>query len=82
MKILPMRQVPQSCHWSVPTLFMPPPYWLSAWDSPWCCWNAGDIWILATTETCLSCPLWKPREVDYGQPEAIPPRGSVPLPSA
>ena len=79
MKLLPMYQTPQSCHWSVPTLFMPRPYWLFAWDSPWSCWNDRAIWVLASTETCVKCPLWKPRGVGHGQADAVPPKGAVPL---
>ena len=80
MKLLPMRHAPQSCHWSVPTLFIPPPYWLSAWDSPWCCWNTRAIWILESTETCVQCPLWKSRDTGHGQAaDAVPPQGAVPF---
>ena len=82
MKLLPMRHTPQSCHWSVPTLFMPHPYWLSAWDSSWHCWNDRAIWILDSTDVCVTCPLWRPREVGHGQAaDAVPPKGAVPLSS-
>ena len=79
MKLLPMSHTPQSCHWSVPTLFMPRPYWLSAWDSPWTCWNDGAIWELTSTDRCLECPLWKPRDVGHGEADAVPPKGAVAL---
>ena len=79
MKLLPMRHTPQSCHWSVPTLLMPRPYWLLAWDTPWTCWNDRAIWVLESTDTCANCPLWKPREMAYRQADAIPPHGAVPF---
>ena len=73
------EQSTHSCHWSVPTLLMPWPYWLSAWDDPWSCWNGGDIWLLTSTDRCRSCPLWQPRRVDHGHPDAVPPAGAIPL---
>lgn len=79
MKLLPMRHVPQSCHWSVPTLLMPRPYWLSAADDPWCCWNDRQIVVLSSTEICGTCPLWKPRNMDAGNIEAVPPQGAMPF---
>ena len=78
VKPLPVYHTPQSCHWSVLTILMPWPYWLSASDSPWCCWNDHDIWLLSTTETCRSCPLWKPRQASFGGVDALPPSGASP----
>ena len=79
MKVLPIRQAPQSCNWSVPTLLMPRPYWFSASDSPWCCWNDRQILVLTSTEICLTCPLWKPRQADAGHIEAVPRQGAMPF---
>ena len=70
-----------SCHWSVPTLLMPRPFWLSAWDSPWSCWNGREILVLTSTEGCPQCPLWEPRRVAHGHKDAIPPEGGVSLPA-
>jgi hypothetical protein len=84
MKLLPVSREGHSahtCHWSVPTLLMPKPYWLSAWKSPWCCWNSEEALILTTTDGCPRCPLWEARRVSHDHPDAIPPVGSVPLPT-
>ena len=68
-----------SCHWSVPTILMPRPYWLSASDASWCCWNNQDIWVLTSTEGCHVCPLWKPRGHPHEEDAAMRPKGAVPL---
>ena len=26
-----------NCRWAKPTLFLPPPFWLEAWNCPWTC---------------------------------------------
>jgi hypothetical protein len=80
VKHLPIRHVPQSCHWSVPTLLMPRPYWLAAGDSPWCCWNQEQIVVLTSTEVCETCPLWKrrrgPETLKAGD---VPRKGALPF---
>ena len=68
-----------SCHWSVPTLLMPWPYWTSALDSPWSCWNYRAVAVLRSTEGCQHCPMWRPRQVVHGEEGAIPPVGAVPM---
>ena len=73
------RQTPQSCHWSVPTLFMPRPYWLLAADAPWCCWNDRQIIPLDSTEICLTCPMWKAREGQAGKADPVPRPGAMPF---
>ncbi len=77
MKIVPVRQTPQSCHWSVPTLLMPRPYWLSATDAPWCCWNAREIVVLSSTDTCLTCPIWKAKGPETAKSSDVSPEGAV-----
>ena len=79
MKRLPMRHVTQTCEWSVPTLFMPGPYWLAAWDDPWCCWNDKQLLVLPSTEICETCPMWKPREEEPGKDHPIPAPGAMPF---
>ena len=79
MKLLPILHTPQSCHWSVPTLLMPKPYWLSADDAPWCCWNDRQILVLDFTDFCRTCPIWKPREGEAGRVDAVPPLGAIPF---
>ena len=67
-----------NCHWSVPTLLMPRPYWYAAGESMWSCWNDRDVRVLSSTTDCEACPLWKPREVEHAHEGAIPPTGAVP----
>ena len=74
-----MRHVTQTCQWSVPTLFMPGPYWMEAWDDPWCCWNDKQLLVLTSTEICETCPMWKAREEDPGKPQTIPMPGAMPF---
>jgi len=80
VKLVPKRHTPQSCHWSVPTLFMPQPYWLSAYDVPWCCWNHREIVLLHSTDVCAACQLWKPRNPVVEQAATVQPVGATPLP--
>jgi hypothetical protein len=79
VKLLPMRHTPQSCQWSVPTLLMPRPYWLSASDAPWSCWNDRQIVVLSSTDICLTCPMWKPHEEDNGRIQTFPRQGAMPF---
>jgi len=67
----------QDCCWSVPTLLMPRPYWLSAWDAPWSCWNERAIAVLTSTEGCEICPLWRARVASQGIGWTVPPEGAV-----
>jgi hypothetical protein len=81
VKVLPVRHTPWSCHWSVPTLLMPRPYWLSASDAPWSCWNDRQIVVLSSTDICGTCPLWRRREGHQGRGtvEAVPREGAMPF---
>jgi len=69
----------QDCHWSVPTLLMPRPYWFSAWDEPWSCWNDRDVQVLPSTEGCQNCPIFRERAIPHRVDGAIPPTGAKPL---
>jgi hypothetical protein len=69
----------QGCHWAVPTLLMPRPYWLSAWDAPWSCWNTRAATVLMDTTACEACPLWRERRLPHCAEGAIPPAGAVAL---
>ncbi len=70
----------QDCHWSVPTLLMPRPYWYSAWDAPWSCWNNRDVMVLQSTEICENCPLFRERARPHALfDDHIAPDGSIPL---
>lgn len=79
MKLVPMHHTPQSCHWSVQTLLMPRPYWLSANDASWCCWNDRQIVVLDSTDVCRACQVWKPCDSDSGRLEPIPRQGAMPF---
>ena len=68
-----------TCHWSVPTLLMPRPFWLQASDSPWCCWNRHGIVVLSSTEGCGRCPMWEARREGDGRSATLRPDGAVPL---
>ncbi len=68
----------QDCHWSVPTLLMPRPYWLSASDNLWSCWNSRDIRVLHSTDRCHTCPMWRQRAADDHAGHSLPPDGAVP----
>ena len=69
----------QDCHWSVPTLLMPRPYWFSAWDAPWSCWKEGRVTLLASTDGCRDCPLWRQRTAAQCADGTIPPEGAEPV---
>ncbi|HTR78503.1 MAG TPA: hypothetical protein VMH39_10345 [Gemmatimonadaceae bacterium] len=72
----------QDCHWSVPTLMMPRPYWLSAWDAPWSCWNERNATVLESTGACERCPFWRARQAGESAGREIPPAGAIPLAAA
>ena len=67
----------QNCHWSVPTLMMPRPYWYSAWDAPWSCWNDHEMKVLESTEGCANCPFWRARHNEHGAGRELPPAGAM-----
>jgi hypothetical protein len=50
-----------TCRWATPTLFLPPPFWFEAEDSPWACVRGGTPRILTTTDRCAHCPHWEAR---------------------
>lgn len=56
-----MRRTPQNCRWAQPTLFLPLPYWLEAWNMPWTCIRDGAPRHLDSTEECSDCPRFEPR---------------------
>ena len=55
------RRTPQSCRWGQPTLFLPFPVWLSAWDAPWSCCHQAHRGPLEETWVCATCPDWAGR---------------------
>ncbi len=57
------KQAPQTCRWAGQTLFLPLPYWLEAWDSPWSCQRDEAPRAIALTEECRECPRWEPRRI-------------------
>lgn len=54
----PTTQTIQSCKHSACTLFLPKPYWLEAWESPWVCWMQSEPRLIADTGECTRCPNW------------------------
>ena len=54
-----MTQSAATCRWAVPTLFLPPPIWMGAWDTPWTCLRNARPRMLETTDVCASCPRWE-----------------------
>lgn len=55
------RRLPQTCRWAQPTLFLPLPYWLEAWNTPWTCERDGVPRHLESTHECADCPRFEPR---------------------
>ena len=53
-----------NCRWAKPTLFLPPPLWLKAWDCSWTCTRDENPNVLETTEACADCPRWEQRETE------------------
>ena len=51
----------QRCRWAIPTLDLPLPLWLEAWDAPWSCRRDGVPRTLESTRECLRCPRWEAR---------------------
>jgi hypothetical protein len=57
-----METTPHSasnCRWAVPTLYLAPPIWLAAWDTPWVCLRNSTPRPLETTGLCATCPRWE-----------------------
>ena len=52
---------PQRCRWAMPTLDLPLPYWLDAWDSPWSCRRDPNPRVLESSLDCQACPRWEER---------------------
>jgi len=55
------NQTAHGCRWAVPTLFLPLPDWLDAWNRPWSCRRDGPPRPLESTECCCDCPRWQTR---------------------
>lgn len=51
----------QRCRWAIPTLDLPLPNWLEAWDRPWSCRGDGMLKTLESTHECRTCPRWEAR---------------------
>jgi hypothetical protein len=47
------------CRWACPTLYLPPPIWMYAWDAPWTCLRSPFPRVLGASEDCLKCPRWE-----------------------
>jgi hypothetical protein len=55
-----------NCGWATPTLALPEPLWLDAWDAPWSCVREPAPRVLRTTTACAVCAHWEAR----GEPVA------------
>lgn len=49
-----------TCRWSVPTAFMPAPFWFEGERSPWTCLREAPPRILDTSDICVCCSDWEP----------------------
>jgi hypothetical protein len=58
------KRTPQNCRWAEPTLYLPLPYWLEAWNMPWSCRRDDTPRLLLTTTECAACTRWAPRDRD------------------
>jgi hypothetical protein len=52
---------PRNCRFATPTLYLPLPHWLDAWDSPWSCSRVDAPRLIESTTECVDCPNWKER---------------------
>ena len=59
--VLEFRYTPQHCRWAEPTLYLPLPFWLDGWDSPWSCRRGDPPRPIESTEECATCPRWEAR---------------------
>ena len=57
-----VKQTAATCKWARPTLFESAPTWLEASDRPWTCERDAAARPLETTEICVDCPRWEPRQ--------------------
>ena len=55
------KHTPQNCRWAEPTLYLPFPCWLEAWNMPWSCRRDGSPRLIETTAQCNICPRFEPR---------------------
>ncbi len=53
------RRMPQHCKWATPTLSMPSPIWLEAWEFQWSCLAEGRPRVITGIEQCLTCELFE-----------------------
>jgi hypothetical protein len=57
----PIEKTAHACRWAVPTLFLPLPDWLDAWDTPWTCRRDPQHRTLESTDECRTCLRWEAR---------------------
>jgi hypothetical protein len=55
------RQSAVTCRWAQPTLFLGPPLWLDAQDTPWTCVRDTTPQPLDSTGVCADCRRWEAR---------------------
>jgi hypothetical protein len=57
----PRVRTVKGCRWAEPTLYLPMPYWLEAWDTPWTCHRDASPRLIAASDQCAMCPRWEGR---------------------
>jgi hypothetical protein len=53
----------QNCRWAQPTLFLPLPLWLEAWETPWSCRRREPTRLVESATECAMCRSWEPRSL-------------------
>jgi hypothetical protein len=59
------KRMPQTCRWAEPTLFLPMPYWLDAWEQPWTCHGNQNRRLIDAPDACGTC-LARQRPAPFG----------------
>jgi hypothetical protein len=57
-----VKHTPQNCRWAEPTLSLPLPFWLEAWNSPWSCQRTDPARPIELSEECATCRRWEIKE--------------------
>ncbi len=55
------KRTAKNCAWAEPTLFLPLPFWVDAWNAPWTCRRDPAKRLIEDTRDCADCPRWEER---------------------
>jgi hypothetical protein len=58
------KRTAANCKWARPTISLPSPIWLEAWNSPWTCVRDEKPRPLEDTTVCSDCPRWELKRSD------------------